>query len=74
MLPSCTAADSLKAAMLQRAYDLLWDGDALGCDTILEFIQSKDADAMLDAWSNDFDNDHDKKADKSKWYTGKVAA
>lgn len=64
MLPDTSANDALKEAMLQRAYDLLWDGDALGCDAILEFIPSRDADALLNAWSADQDGQEP----KSKWY------
>lgn len=55
MLPSSNAADNLKAAILQRAYDLLWDGDPMGCDALTEFIPSKDVDAMLKAWASDQD-------------------
>lgn len=55
MLPSCDAVDRLKAAMLQRAYDLLWDGDPLGCDALTEFIPSADVAKMLNDWSNDQD-------------------
>lgn len=57
MLPSSNATDRLRAAMLQRSYDLLWDGDCSGCDAILEFVPSKDADKMLACWSSDFDGD-----------------
>jgi hypothetical protein len=70
MLPSSDATDRLKAAMLQRAYDLLWDGDALGCDAILEFLPSGDVDALLNAWSADFD---DGKNPKTKWHKGAAA-
>lgn len=68
MLTVGDATDRLKTAMLQRAYDLLWDGDALGADAILEFLPSRDVEALLNAWSDDFDNDRDKKHAKSKWY------
>ena len=37
MLPSCNATDRLKEAMLQRAYDLLWDGDCMGADALAAF-------------------------------------
>jgi hypothetical protein len=70
MLPSCDAVDRLKAAMLQRAYDLLWDGDALGCDAIIEFVPSKDADQMLKAWMDDQDNEQP----RSRFYNAKAAA
>lgn len=57
MLPSSNATDRLKAAMLQRSYDLLWDGDTCGCDAILEFVPSRDADKMLECWAHDFEGD-----------------
>lgn len=64
MLPSMNCVDRLKAAMLQRAYDLLWDGDAAGCDALIEFLPEKDVDKMFSCWSNDFDGN----ADKSEFY------
>lgn len=66
MLPSCNATDRLKEAMLQRAYDLLWDGDCMGADALMEFLPSKDVEAMLSAWTDDW-SDSDK-AQKSRWY------
>lgn len=53
MLPSCNATDRLKDRMLQRAYDLMWDGDAAAADAITEFLPSKDVDRMFTAWDND---------------------
>lgn len=64
MLPSSHATDRLKEAMLQRAYDLLWDGDAMGCDAILEFVPSHEATALLDCWSADLEDS----VPKSKWH------
>jgi hypothetical protein len=66
MLPSCNAVDRLKEKMLQRAYDLLWDGDANGCDALIEFLPSKDVQEMFDAW------DHDQSGGKppSRFYEG----
>ena len=64
MLPDTRTTDALKEAMLQRAYDLLWDGDALGCDAILEFMPGRDAEALLNAWSADQDGQEP----QSKWY------
>jgi hypothetical protein len=52
-LPTCSEKERLKEKMLQRAYDLLWDGDALGCDALLEFLPSDDVARMLDAWERD---------------------
>jgi len=63
-LPSCNATDRLKASMLQRAYDMLWDGNCDGCDALLEFLPSGDARKMLDAWSDDQVTDDP----SSKWY------
>lgn len=34
-LPVSPSVETLKAAMLQRAYDLLWDGRCEECDAIL---------------------------------------
>lgn len=65
MLPPSDATDRLKQAMLQRAYDLLWDGDAFGCDAILEFLPSDDVVKMLDAWSDDAE---DNGGPKSHWH------
>lgn len=67
MLPSTDATDRLKEAMLQRAYDLLWDGDALGADAIVEFLPSKEVALMLNCWSEDCD---DRDGPKSKWHKG----
>lgn len=53
MLPSCNAVDRFKERMLQRAYDLMWDGDCSATDAITEFLPSKDVDRMFDAWEND---------------------
>lgn len=70
MLPSSNATDRLKEAMLQRAYDLLWDGDTMGCDALTEFLPSSEVDAMMTAWGDDFDSDE---AQKSRWYKGEIA-
>lgn len=64
MLPSTNATDRLREAVMQRAYDLLWDGDGQGCDALLEFLPSKSADEILNAW----DNDQDGNEPKSKWH------
>lgn len=66
MMPSCNAVDRFKEVMMQRAYDLLWDGFATECDALLEFLPSKDADAVLDAW----DNDQNEKNARSRFYDG----
>lgn len=64
MLPSSNATDRLREAMMQRAYDLMWNGDGLATDALLEFLPSECADQVLDAWENDLDGDKP----RSKWY------
>ncbi len=56
-LPDCHSKDRLKHAMMQRAYDLLWDADTCGADALLEFLPSADAERTLNAWSNDFESE-----------------
>lgn len=68
MLPVASAIDRLKAAMMQRAYDLMWDGDTSGCDAIAEFLPEKDANAMFDAWLQDTTAVGE--AERSKFYQG----
>lgn len=53
MLPSTNATDRLKEAMMQRVYDLMWDGDCSGADAIAEFLPSADATKAFDAWEHD---------------------
>lgn len=57
----------------QRAYDLLWDGDALGCDALIEFLPSSEVEAMLNAWSDDWDDDEKLSKPRSRWYKGEAA-
>lgn len=64
MLPSCDAADRLREAMAQRAYDLMWNGDGLATDALLEFLPSDTATAVLNAW----DNDQDGNEPRSRYY------
>jgi len=52
-LPAYSACDRLKEAMMQRVYDLMWDGDTNGADALAEFLPSADADAVFDAWQSD---------------------
>jgi hypothetical protein len=68
VLPDSAAVTKLKDAMLQRAYDLLWDGDCAGCDALTEFLPSIDVDQMLNAWRDDQDEQSQKP--KSKWHAG----
>lgn len=60
MLPSCNATDRLKNAIMQRAYDLLWEGFSTECDTLLEFLPSKDTDKVLSSWESDQSNSGEK--------------
>lgn len=63
-LPSSDAVDRLKEAMMQRAYDMLWDGDGLACDVLLEFLPSQAAEEILSAWESDQDDNNP----KSRWH------
>jgi hypothetical protein len=65
-LTSSNATDRLKAAMLQRAYDLMWDGDPISCDVLAEFLPEADVDRMFAAW----ESDQEGKNPKSKFYEG----
>lgn len=58
--------DALKRAMLQRAYDLLWEGNCEACDAITEFLPSRDVEEMLAAWLHD----HTGGKPTSRWYDG----
>lgn len=53
MLPDTRSLDTLKEAMLQRAYDLMWDGDCAGTDALTEFLPSRDVTRMFEAWEQD---------------------
>jgi hypothetical protein len=66
MLPSSNATDRLEEAMLQRAYDLMWDGDGLACDALAEFLPSDAVDRMFAAW----DSDQADAGPPSKFYGG----
>lgn len=52
-------------AELQRAYDVLWEGDGEACDAITARLPEKDVRAMLDCWLDDYS---DTKGPKSKWH------
>lgn len=56
-----------RAAMLQRAYDLIWDGDGTGCDALAEFLPEADVEEMFDAW----DHDQQGQMPRSRFYGGK---
>lgn len=53
MLPDIGATDRLKSAILQRAYDCMWDGDTAGCDALIEFLPSAEVEKMFSAWESD---------------------
>ena len=67
MLPSSNATDRLKEAMLQRAYDLMWDGNGIACDSLIEFLPSKEVEQMFDAWESDQISGEP----KSKWHNAR---
>jgi len=54
----------LTEAMLQLAYDYLWDGDGEACDAVTAFLPEEPVKHMLDAWCNDWCGDEP----KSKWH------
>ncbi len=64
MLPDYEATRRLKATMMQRVYDLMWDGDTSGADALLEFLPSADAGHILDAWEKDWGDGEP----KSPWH------
>lgn len=64
IVPNSAALTRLKKAMLQRAYDLLWDGQGEACDALTEFLPSADVIRMLNAWSDDQEG----REPKSEWY------
>jgi hypothetical protein len=43
----------IRDLLLQRAYDLMWDGDRTACDAIAEFLPEADVQRMFDAWESD---------------------
>lgn len=51
-------------AELQRAYDVLWEGEAEACDEITARLPEKDVLEMLNDWLNDQCGQEP----KSKWY------
>ena len=53
MLPVYAAVDRLKEAVMQRAYDLMWDGATDACDALLEFLPEADAEVVLSSWEAD---------------------
>lgn len=53
MMPDTRAKDDLMTAMIQRAYDLMWEGLSLEADALMEFLPSALVEKMLDAWEKD---------------------
>lgn len=72
VLPTCRPKDKLKNAMLQRAYDLLWDGECEACDALTEFLPSDDVTKMLDVWLDDVDPNTPEER-RSSWYRREYA-
>ncbi len=62
-LPPGNAKDALLEAMLQRAYDLMWEGMCTETDALAEFLPSVDVRRMLEAWEHDQSRD-----EKSEFY------
>jgi hypothetical protein len=48
--PGAVAADALKAAMIERAWQLLDGGQWEACDALLEFVPEADASKMLNEY------------------------
>lgn len=48
--PASVAADALKKAMIDRAWQLLDMGQHEACDALLEFVPQEDGQAMLDEY------------------------
>lgn len=72
ILPTCSQRDKLKNAMLQRAYDLIWDGECEACDALTEFLPSEDVGKMLDAYIDDVDPNTPEER-RSDWYRSRYA-
>lgn len=70
MVPDTRAKDSLKEAMLQHAYDLMWEGNCAGADAITEFLPSLEVEKMFDAWQSDQEG----KNQHSRFYDAKEIA
>ena len=43
----------LRGAMMQRVYDLMWDGDCAGADALAEFLPLARAEEAFSAWEHD---------------------
>lgn len=65
LVPDGSDKARLKEAMLQYAYDLMWDGDCGSVDVLTEFLPEDDVDAMFRAWEDD---QIGSAPNKSKWY------
>jgi hypothetical protein len=61
-------AMSLRMAMLQRAYDLMWKGDCTACDALVEFLPVEDVEEMFATWEADQEGEA-----KSKYYRREFA-
>lgn len=55
---------ALIEAMLQRAYDLMWEHRCEECDAITDWLPPLLVREMLDAWCDD----NEGKLPKSRWY------
>lgn len=66
-----TRRRKIAEAMLQRAYDHLWDGRAEACDALLEWLPEKMVRRMLDAWLDDQEPRDESSPPLSKWHAPK---
>ncbi len=67
MVMPTASVTAFKQALLQRAYDLMYEGQVLACDALVEFLPADDVDRMFECWRNDTEND----GPKSGYYEGK---
>ena len=61
----------IRDLLLQRAYDLMWDGDCTACDALAEFLPEEDVTRMFDAWERDQTVRGD--GERSAFYSGEAA-
>lgn len=52
-IPNGGQKEAFKRALLQQAYDHMWDGNCMAVDALTDFLPSLDVEAMFEAWEND---------------------
>lgn len=55
MVGDSHAKSVLLKAMLQQAYDHMWNAETAAVDALTEWLPSDDVDRMFRAWGNDID-------------------